>query len=108
MGNAIFSIRSAQLRAWTPQTWPCACADPIVFSPCHLFACSDIPARALEVEKYAWLIADNPCIMSWWGNTDITWPKIVYGTIVQHCAKVPGNDIGKMGSLATLRSCDGS
>src|SRR5579875_3425480 len=25
------SNRSAQWRAWTPQTWACACADPIIF-----------------------------------------------------------------------------
>src|SRR5207248_8944904 len=46
--------------------------------------------------------------MSRWGNADVTWPKIVYGAIVQHRAKVPGNDAGKMSSLATLRPCDGS
>jgi hypothetical protein len=80
----------------------------MVFSPCHLFARSGIPARALEVEKYARLIADDPGIMSWWGNPDITRPKIVYGTVVQHRAKVPGNDVGKMGSLTAVRACDGS
>jgi len=79
-----------------------------VFAPCHLPACLANPARVLEVEENAWLIADDPGIMSWWGNTDITWPKVVYGAIVEHRAKVPGNDVGKMGSLATLRPCDGS
>src|ERR1700736_4516209 len=34
MGNDILSIRSAQLRACTPQTWLCACADPIIAPPC--------------------------------------------------------------------------
>src|SRR5260370_28830194 len=33
MGKDIFSIRSAQLRAWTPQSWPCFCADPMIGAP---------------------------------------------------------------------------
>src|SRR5579863_9454770 len=102
MGNCIFSIRSAQLRACTPQSWPCACADPIVFAPYYLSTCSGIPARALEVEKDAWLIADDPGIMSWRGNTNITRPKIVYSAIVHHRAKVTGNDVGEMWHLTAI------
>src|ERR1700686_2440438 len=68
----------------------------------------DVPARVLEVEENAWLVADHPGIVSWRGNRDITRSQIVYRAIVQHCAKVPGNDVGKMRSLATVRPCNGS
>lgn len=67
----------------------------------------DIPARALKVEENAWLIADDHGIVSWWGNRDIARPEIVYGVIVHHGAKVSRNDVGKMGSLTTLRPGDG-
>lgn len=70
--------------------------------------CLDIPARALKVEENAWLIADDHGIVSWRGNRDIARPEIVYGAIVHHCAKVSGNDVGKMCPLATLRTCDRS
>ncbi len=78
--------------------------------PCHLLPETglDIPARTLKVEEDAWLIADDHGIMPWWGNRDITRPKIVYGAVVHDCAKVPRNDVGKMRSLAALRPGDGS
>lgn len=72
-----------------------------------MFACLDIPARALKVEENAWLIPDDHRIMARRSNSNITWSEIVYGAIVHYCAKVTGNDISKMSTLATLRTRDG-
>jgi hypothetical protein len=44
--------------------------------------------------------------MTWRGNRDITWPKIEFCAVFHPCAKAPGNDVGKMGSLAILRPYD--
>src|SRR5690348_952802 len=74
----------------------------------YLSLCSDIPARVLEIEENAWLIAYNPGIVSRWGYCNVTRPQIIYRAIVQYCAKVAGNDVGKMGSLATVRPRNGS
>ena len=68
--------------------------------------CLVIPARALKVEEIAWIIADDHGIVSWRYNRDIARPKIVYSVIVHLWAKMSGNDVRKMGSLLTLRSCE--
>src|ERR1051326_2392473 len=73
----------------------------------HLFLCSDIPARVLEIEEDAWLISYNPGIVPWRGYRNITRSQIIYCPVVQHCAKVAGNDIGEMRPLATVRPGNG-
>src|SRR5579884_218951 len=79
-----------------------------VREPCSpSLCCLDIPAGALKVEENAGFIADDHGIVSWRGDGDIARPEIVYGAIVHHCAKMSRNDVGKMGTLATLCSCDG-
>src|SRR5579875_962854 len=75
-------------------------------SRCSVVCCLDIPACTLEVEEHTWLIADDHGIVSWWGNCDITRSEIVYGAIVHHGAEMSRNDVGEMGSLATL--CPGN
>ncbi|GAC1458836.1 MAG: hypothetical protein PVS3B3_25160 [Ktedonobacteraceae bacterium] len=70
-------------------------------------ACLDIPARLLYIEENTRLIADDPCIMTRCGNSDITWSNIEFCAIVHSCAKVPGNDVAKMCPLATLRTGGG-
>jgi hypothetical protein len=71
------------------------------------FLCLDVPARTLNVEANAWLIANDPGIMTWRGNSDIPWAEIGFCAIVHHYVNVPGNDIAKMCYRATLRAYGG-
>jgi hypothetical protein len=66
----------------------------------------DIPARILEVKEHAWLITDNPGIVSRRDNANIARPEISRSAVVHHGVKLPGNNVCKMCSLATRRPGD--